>query len=442
MHYQIIRLAKGGQGISYQNGKTFFVEGALPGESGNAVVIDEKKSFGRCRPDSRDNDSPFRLLSDNCPASQICDGCGFRHVRPEFALQLKAQAVHAEILKSSHLSNIPFHLAPLPDLSLDNTRHRLRLHAANGQLGFFARGTHTVIKADKCAVITPNLRNAVAWLQNNLPVSKIPFDIQLDQDSTSAVFANLRIPQSRILKKYQHRPGARKNEKTTANQSLEFMYDFAQSAVKSGQFDGFRIENQTFGNAWIKDIVNLNGIQTVSWRRIGDFGQATPSANKLLHNLLDEFLADNNYMHAVDLYAGSGNLSFRAAVRVPLIDAFEFFCDEQAFSKGINDSSHAWPLNTVVNLHICNLDNGLPDSVLDADVLICDPPRSGLSEKLTADICRNNAKKILYISCEASCLARDITRLSSAYKPESITYVDMFPQTPLVETVAVLEKIK
>ncbi len=440
MRYHVIRMAKGGQGISSETGKTFFVEGALPGESGEAVILDEKKSFGRCCAISRDNDSAYRC-EDTCPASKSCDGCGFRHVRPECALELKAQAVHAEILKAAHLNDIPLRLCGLPDNALDGTRHRLRLHAAQGQVGFFARGTHTIIPAAPCAVITPELRNAVAWLQDNLPdTHDIQLDIQLDQDCETSIYAHFRIPESRVLKKYQHRPGARKNIKSAPKPSLAFLHDFAKSAIDNGPFAGIRIEEQTFGNAWIKDIVALDGIPTVSWRRIGDFGQATPDANLLLHKLVDEFLANKSYPYIVDLYAGSGNLSFRAAVRVPRVDAFEFFCDEQAFSRGVRDSSPSWQPDTRVQLNVCDLSKGLPKSALQAEAIICDPARDGLSKAIAEDICRSNAKEILYVSCEASCLARDLTLLATAFELTSLTYVDMFPQTPLVETVAYLRR--
>ena len=435
-------MAKGGQGISTETGKTFFVEGALPGESGDAVVLDEKKSFGRCRAISRDNDSIYRCTTDVCPLSQRCDGCGFRHVRPECALQLKAQAVHAEILKSAHIPDIPCQLCGISDNALDGTRHRLRLHATHGKLGFFARGTHDIIPAADCTVITPHLRNAVAWLQNHLPDTRsLSIDIQLDQDSQSAIFAHFRIPESRVLKKYQHRPGVIKKPQPQEKQSLTFLHKFAQSAIECGVFAGIRIGDQTFGKPWIKDVVSIDGIQTVSWRRIGDFGQATPCANAHLHKLVDEFLTHKNYRYIVDLYAGSGNLSFRAAVRVPSVDAFEFFCDEEAFSLGVRDSSPSWDTNTRVRLNVCDLSKGLPKSAFQAEAIICDPARDGLSEAAAADICRSNARELLYISCEASCLARDLTRLSSAFKPKQLTYVDMFPQTPLVETVAWLERV-
>ena len=74
------------------------------------------------------------------------------------------------------------------------------------------------------------------------------------------------------------------------------------------------------------------------------------------------------------------------------------------------------------------------------DVVVVDPPRVGLGEKFIETILNTNIKRIVYVSCNPSTLAKDLNLLKEKYKVNYITPFDMFPQTPLVESVCVLTK--
>lgn len=434
MHYHILRMAKGGTGISNETGKTFFVEGALPGESGEAEILEEKQRFGRCRAISRECDSPDRAPCDACPCAAQCDGCGFRHVRPDRALALKAQAVYAEILKSAHIDDIGFDLRELAQH--DGTRRRARLHIAGGKLGFFARGSHAVLSAARCPVLAPNLRQSIAWLEQNAKFPRaLRADIQLDLDDADRCFAHFKAVEDRTPRRHQHSPNAR--AKTAETPSLASLMPFAQQAIRENIFAGIRLEDRYYGESMIRDIVKPTGLPPVTtWRRIGDFSQATAEANAHIHALVHDFLAETKPQSVADLYSGSGNLSFRAALDVPQVFASEFFCSREAFQRGLENNRPAFAPDAEVTLELCDLSKGIPKSARNADVILCDPARDGIAEKTAADICASRARALLYVSCEASCLARDLTRLLDHFELRKLTFVDMFPQTPHVETVA------
>ncbi|MDY4640996.1 MAG: 23S rRNA (uracil(1939)-C(5))-methyltransferase RlmD, partial [Erysipelotrichaceae bacterium] len=76
------------------------------------------------------------------------------------------------------------------------------------------------------------------------------------------------------------------------------------------------------------------------------------------------------------------------------------------------------------------------------DCIFVDPPRKGLDEKFIQSLIKSKAKKIVYISCNVGTLARDIEILKKYYSIESIDFVDMFPRTYHVETVALMSKVK
>ena len=78
-------------------------------------------------------------------------------------------------------------------------------------------------------------------------------------------------------------------------------------------------------------------------------------------------------------------------------------------------------------------ENGTPD------VIITDPPRDGMHKKVVEQIIKIGAKRIVYISCNSSTQARDLSLLDEKYKVTNIQPVDMFPQTHHVENIVVLE---
>ena len=293
-----------------------------------------------------------------------------------------------------------------------------------------------MISAAKCAVIVPELRAAIAWLETHLPQAQLPnaarLDVQMDLDAQNRVYAHFKTIQERVLKRHQHRPGKKQPPKP-AEISLDGLKKWAKKAVTEGVFAGIRVENQTFGIDSIEDRV---GEDILVYRQIGDFAQATAEANAAIHALVSQFVQETGAQSVADLYSGSGNLTFRAACHAPRVVASEFFCSKACFEKGLKANANRLIPNHQVTLVQADLSQGLPKQAADTDVIICDPARDGLSEAIIQDICRANASHILYVSCEASCLARDIARLAPTFALQKLAFIDMFPQTPHVETVA------
>ena len=93
--------------------------------------------------------------------------------------------------------------------------------------------------------------------------------------------------------------------------------------------------------------------------------------------------------------------------------------------------------------HLCGeVEALLPDVVKDKKdyVLVVDPPRAGLDKTVIDTILKNPPERIVYVSCSPATLTRDIALLKDAFRLESVTLYDMFPQTPHVETVVLMSK--
>lgn len=483
IHFNIIRLIKGGEGITFCDGKAFFIANVLPGESGTAEIFEEKPRFGRARVVERFTSSPDRRTDDSCPFASQCDGCGFRTPTHDSALRYKAQPIYDEIAKTAKIDIPPYELYPVPN---DSKRQRIRLHWTNQGCGFFARLSHSIIAASACVAIDDNLRSCAKWLEENTTIAqhiKTPFhiDVQIDLDDDGNAYAAFK-PIVQGDKSDTHRSGKRSNQAAhkRSNQSAhkrsqtenstirasanfsspidDFIEEIAQKAFDEKIFLGIVTPHATYGETMISSTTPapsafdapsaLSASElpcTTTFRRVGDFAQALPRANAIIHALLAQFLDDalrtaTHPLTAADLFAGSGNLTFRIATKLPRVAAYELFCAPNAFQRGVEYNANAFCPNAHPTLALCDLNAGLPQAAKTADIIVCDPARNGLSPQLTRDICHASAKSIFYVSCEASSLARDLVTLKSQFTVEKIAFVDMFPETPHVETVVLMSR--
>jgi 23S rRNA (uracil1939-C5)-methyltransferase len=159
------------------------------------------------------------------------------------------------------------------------------------------------------------------------------------------------------------------------------------------------------------------------------FLQVNREAASLLEACVLDRAGDVNGMNVIDAYAGVGLHARRLArlgARVTCIEA-----DPLAVSEGrrVADPSLEF-LQGLVEDHI--------EAALPADLVLLNPPRTGLHARVCSALAATAPKRLIYVSCDPATLARDVQRISSRFAVESIRCFDMFPQTAHVETVAVL----
>jgi len=142
-----------------------------------------------------------------------------------------------------------------------------------------------------------------------------------------------------------------------------------------------------------------------------------------------------------DLYTGAGTIAQYVAKSVKKVVGIEYV------ESAIEDAKINAKNNNIDNceffagdmVHVLNDDfvktHGKPD------VIITDPPRAGMHEKVVKQILNINPEKILYISCNSATQARDLALMKEFYKVTKVQAVDMFPQTHHVENVVLLEKL-
>lgn len=154
-----------------------------------------------------------------------------------------------------------------------------------------------------------------------------------------------------------------------------------------------------------------------------------------ISNLYDEIVRYGNFNKndkVIDLYCGVGSISLYIAKYVKSVLGIEIVPD------AIKDAKENAKINKINNANfLCGDVSKLIDDNIDGDILIVDPPRTGLDKHTVNVINEKGIQKLIYVSCDVMTLVRDIKLLTN-YEVKDISVVDMFPGTHHVECVSLL----
>jgi 23S rRNA (uracil1939-C5)-methyltransferase len=168
------------------------------------------------------------------------------------------------------------------------------------------------------------------------------------------------------------------------------------------------------------------------------FFQTNTKQAQKLYSITRDFAGLTGNEIVYDLYCGTGSIGIfisKGAKKIIGVEVIEDAIEDAKKNAALNHIEHALFFAGDV-IKICNDDffamHGKPD------VVITDPPRVGMHEKLVIKLLEMEAPKIVYVSCNTATQARDILLLSEKYRVEKIQLVDMFPHTHHIESVALL----
>ncbi len=183
-----------------------------------------------------------------------------------------------------------------------------------------------------------------------------------------------------------------------------------------------------YGPGYIEEVIN-----SVRYRITPNaFFQTNPRAAAILQNTVLEFAGDVSESTVVDLYCGSGFLTLPLAQRAKKVIGVE------VVPEAIVDAKVNAELNSIeAEFHTSKTEES-DWMQFNPDVLILDPPRSGMHDSVIAEILEHRPKKIVYVSCNYKHFAREMVKLGTVYNVIQMKAIDMFPHTPHVELVSVL----
>jgi 23S rRNA (uracil1939-C5)-methyltransferase len=168
------------------------------------------------------------------------------------------------------------------------------------------------------------------------------------------------------------------------------------------------------------------------------FFQTNTKQAEKLYSITRDFAGLTGKEIVYDLYCGTGSIGIfvsKLAKKIIGVEVIEEAIEDAKKNAALNNIQHASFFAGDV-IKICNDDffatHGKPD------VVITDPPRAGMHEKLVIKLLEMEAPRIVYVSCNTATQARDILLLGEKYRVEKIQPVDMFPHTHHIESVALL----
>jgi 23S rRNA (uracil1939-C5)-methyltransferase len=421
-------LAQGGRGVARANGFVVFVNGGLPGDRVRARLTKSKRSYAEANAVELVRPSEERIPDRCTHGGEPCPGAPWQGLPYERQLEQKANQVDEALRRLGELDD--FELEPI-EPSVAEWRYRNKLEysfgTTNGELalGFHRRGSWSeVVDADDCHLASEAnnaARNAVrAWARAE---GLEPYDRELRE----GLLRNLVVRDSAATGQVQTRLV------TSPGQFPQPPVDL--HTVIEGSGSGTDGPTGALGEEYLRE--ELAGLQfRVSPRA---FLQTNTATEERLYSVARDFAGLDGTQRVFDLFCGIGTISLTLAGRAGEVWGLD------SVAEAIADARENARLNGVANVKFVAADArlGIRPLVEEAgkpDVVIVDPPRAGLSKKIVRRLIECAAKRIVYVSCNPTTLAPNAAQLGEAgYTLRRVKPVDMFPQTPHVECVALLE---
>lgn len=402
--------AAGGRMIARHQGRVIFVLGAIPGERVLARVEKAERQLAFATTSevldaSPDRREPFVDL--------LCGGSLYAHIAYPRQLRIKADVIGEAFTRLGRIEPPPVNVLPSPEAGY---RMRGRLHVQGSEVGFYREGTHALCDAASARQLTSEAvavgREAARWLRDRgVP----PVSIQISENLAA---------DERALH-VELRPG------TALPQAL--LRDVVNAWRLTGCSARAGGASAAAGDPSVADplavLTSGRGTAGRLSRRAESFFQAN---RHLLPALVGEVLDAVATKGAVlELYAGVGlfSLALASSGRGGITAV------EGDRTSGADLLQNASQFTGSVRAVIGSVEGHLgAGAASEADAVIVDPPRTGISKAAMQAVVALGARQVVYVSCDPPTMARDARRLlDGGYALSSLRAFDLFPNTPHVE---------
>jgi 23S rRNA (uracil1939-C5)-methyltransferase len=423
-------LSHDGRGVGRVEGKTVFVDGALPGERVRSRLVAKRKTYDEAVVESVLEASALRV-APRCPHAGVCGGCSLQHMASEAQIDAKQQVLLGNL---AHIGKVtPQEILPPLRGPHWGYRTKARLGAKfvrklqRGLVGFREKHKPHLAELTRCEVLDPIIGERITELAELLAGlearERIPqIEIAVGDAAAALVFRNL-------------------DPLSERDTSLLFGY---------GESTGLHIYLQPAGPDSVHLLWPEQSLLEYALPRYDvrlsfqptDFTQVNRAINGAMVDLALQLLGVQANDRVLDLFCGLGNFTLPLARRCAHVVGVE---GDTGLVQRARDNA-ARNCITNAEFHVANLAEDVriyPWLRQGFDKLLLDPPRSGAMEVIPA-IAKLGFRRIVYVSCNPASLARDAGLLvhEHGYRLVKAGVMDMFPHTAHVESIAVFEKTK
>lgn len=400
-------MAFGGEAIARHEGRAIFVPFAVPGDDAEIEIVEDRGRFARGRLVNLITPAPERI-APRCKYFGACGGCHYQHMPYAQQLETKTQIVRDQLARIGGIADAQVHAT----IGADDPwhyRNHIQFHVApDGKLGFMAARTNEVVPVDECHILARPIETL--WRELELELPDLDEVILRASAGTGERLAALCLASTEALEVEIDLPV-----------NCVLLLEDGSDVVLSGD-DYFR--EQLAGRAY--------RVSAESFFQVN-----TPQAERLVQMVVERALAsgDPAQMTVLDAYCGVGVFALTLAGSVAHVTGIE------SAPSAVRDALVNTGDATNVQIVEGAVEDVLPELTERFDVIVLDPPREGCAPEVLDAIAAHDIRRIVYVSCDPSTLARDVKRLGGkGYQLTDVQPLDMFPQTFHIETIAVLER--
>ena len=441
LEVDILELGINGEGIAKVDGVVIFVPFALPGERVRIKIINTKSSFYIGKILEIITQSEYRI-NPPCPVYKKCGGCSLQHLEYNKQLEFKTNLVKNNLKRIANIDiNVKNCIASNKTYGYRN-KIQMPVGVENESLivGMYRPNTHKIVETNVC-LLQDEQTNKIIGLTNDFLtkykisgyseetgkglVRHIVARTLNNQILVTIVINGKELPHIeeyiKILKKNYSNFGLYININNQRNNVIlgnKFVYIYGLECLENTEFD-------------IKYTIYPHS-----------FMQINNYIKYEIYSYILNYVKQNNYNAVIDAYSGAGLLSAMLAKVAKQVYGIEII------DKAVESADILKQENNISNLiNICGdcaveLPKLIEENKFKNFMVVLDPPRKGCDEKVLNAIIESKPSTIIYVSCNSATLSRDVKILiENGYRIELVQPYDMFPQTPHVETVCVLEKI-
>ena len=445
--FNIEALGYEGEGIAKIEGYPVFIPGALIGEKVKVIITKVKKNFAYGNLLEILEESDKRRIPD-CRSYNVCGGCTAQHLSYEEQLDFKFSRVKDCIRKIGGLDDS---IVKYP-IGMENVyRYRNKVQfpvgMVNGKLsiGFFSEKSHEIIDMDTCLLQDEESEQIIAIIR------KWMNDYSIMPAKNDGKFFKKGLIRHIVVRR-----AFNTNEimviLVTTNKEIPYIEKLIETlnskncAIRSivqniNDKDTNLVMGEKCITLWGADyICDYIGKYKFNISPLSFF-QVNPVQTEVLYNKALEYADLNGDEVVFDAYCGTGTISLFLSQKAKMVYGVEII------PQAIDNAKVNAEINNVKNaqFYVGKSEEIIPQLIKDGiipDVIVVDPPRKGCDSKLLDALGKAKPRRIVYVSCDPSTLARDLKYLEShGYKTQEIQPVDMFPMTKHIENVAFLTKL-
>ena len=396
--FKIESLDHYGRGIAKINGKIAFIENALPNEIVEIKLNNEKKRYIEGSVLKYIETSKKRVNVD-CPYYNSCGGCNIMHLSYEDQLKFKQEKIN-NIIKKYLNTEIKVNDIISSDLNL-NYRNKVAFQVKE-KIGFYKNNTHDIINIDNCLISNKLINKSIKYLK------------KLDLKYVNKITCRTGLNELMVI-----------IETNKKNIDITPLKEIAHSIY-------LKVDN---------DYIHVFGNKNI-YEKLGDykyiispdsFFQVNINTCIKLYNKIKDYVGENKKV--IDLYCGTGSIGI-------FINKTNNIIGIELNKSAIKDALKNKKINDINNIDFICGDSGnkLKKLNFNPDVIVVDPPRSGLNKETIQNILSFNSKEIIYVSCDPMTFVRDLNIFKEKYNIKEITPFDMFPNTYHIECIAFLKR--